>query len=242
MSRINCLIIDDELPAIQVLEKYINSVGQLKLAGTCNNAFKAMDYLHKQHIDLLFLDINMPKLSGISFIRTLTHPPKVIFTTAFKEYAVEAFDLNAVDFLLKPFSFERFIQAVNKIILLDDNENIESKDIKISPGFLYFRSARQMVKVLLDDIVYVESLRDYVKINFLTINPLTIKQPISTLHEMLPKQLFVRIHRSFIVSLMHVSAFTRHVVKVGSIELPIGRIYSHQFQQALHLKNMLHSM
>jgi DNA-binding LytR/AlgR family response regulator len=242
MSRINCLAIDDEPSAINVLEKYIGSVDQLMLTGTCNNAFKAMDYLHKQHIDLLFLDINMPKLSGISFIKTLAHPPKVIFTTAFKEYAVDAFELNAVDYLLKPFSFERFIQAVNKIIVIEDSGNTENKDIKISPGFLYFRSARQMVKVLLDDIVFVESLKDYVRINLLTASPLIVKQPISTLQEMLPKHLFVRIHRSFIISLMHLSAFTRHVVKVGDCELPIGRMYSHQFQQALRLRNILHSM
>ncbi len=226
-----CLLVDDEPPAIKVLEKYIENVEQLEVAGTCTNAFQAMDFLQKHTTDLIFLDINMPKLSGIGFIKTLQHPPKVIFTTAYKEHAADAFELDAVDYLLKPISFERFLRAVNKVIHNNKPVLAAPKSSESNQRFLYFRADRKMVKIFLEEIVYVESLKDYVKIHRQEGKPLVVKQSISTLEEILPQNLFVRIHRSFIVAINKITAFTNHDVEIGSTEIPIGRLYSYKMQQ-----------
>ncbi len=226
----NCLLVDDEPPALKILEKYIAMVEQLEIAGKCSNAFEAMDILQKKKVDLIFLDIQMPKLAGTNFLKTLQYPPKVIFTTAYKEYASDAFELDAVDYLVKPISLERFLKAVNKLI--HTGIILEEKTVlPMAPGFLYFRSERKMIKVFLDEILYVESLKDYIKIYRLNEKPLLVKQSISTLEAMLPQHLFVRIHRSFIVSINKITAFTNHDVEVGSIEIPIGRQFSGRLQQ-----------
>lgn len=225
-----CLLVDDEPPAIRILENYIANVEQLELAGTCTNAFQAMDLLQKQKIDLLFLDINMPKLSGIGLVKTLRHPPKVIFTTAYKEHAADAFDLDAVDYLLKPVSFERFLRAVNKVIHTSKPPVPENAATENNQRFLYFRADRKMVKLFLEEIVYVESLKDYVRIHRQEGKPLVVKQSISTMEELLPQNLFVRIHRSFIVAVNKITAFTNHDVEIGSTEIPIGRLYSYKMQ------------
>ncbi|MBN9383853.1 MAG: response regulator transcription factor [Chitinophagaceae bacterium] len=220
-----CLIVDDEPPAIKVIRKYAEMVQQLEIAGTCNNALQAMELLKTKKIDLLFLDIQMPKLSGTGFIKALQHPPKVIFTTAYKEFAADAFDLDAVDYLLKPISFERFLRAVNKATGSGMPVDTPDKNDDIQQSFLYFRSERKMVKVFLNDIVYIESLKDYIKIFRQNDKPLIVKQSLTTLEAMLPKDLFARIHRSFIVSLAKVTAYTNHDVEIGDIELPFGRQY-----------------
>lgn len=226
----NCLLVDDEPPALKIIEKYIGMVEQLEIVGKCSNAFEAMDILQKKKVDLIFLDIQMPKLAGTNFLRTLQYPPKVIFTTAYKEYASDAFELDAVDYLVKPISLERFLKAVNKLI--HTGIILEEKTVlPLAPGFLYFRSERKMIKVFLDEILYVESLKDYIKIYRLKEKPLLVKQSISTLEAMLPQHLFVRVHRSFIVSINKVTAFTNHDVEVGSIEIPIGRQFSGRLQQ-----------
>ena len=226
-----CLLVDDEPPALRVLEKYIENVEQLEVAGTCINAFQAIDFLQKHSADIIFLDINMPKLNGISFIKTLQHPPKVIFTTAYKEHAADAFELDAVDYLLKPISFERFLRAVNKVIHNNKSAAPSAKLPDNNQRFLYFRADRKMVKIFLEEIVYVESLKDYVKIYRQDGKPLVVKQSISTLEEILPQNLFVRIHRSFIVAINKITAFTNHDVEIGSTEIPIGRLYSYKMQQ-----------
>lgn len=219
------MIVDDEPPAIKVIRKYAEMVQQLEIAGTCNNALQAMELLKTKKIDLLFLDIQMPKLSGTGFIKALQHPPKVIFTTAYKEFAADAFDLDAVDYLLKPISFERFLRAVNKATGSGMPVDTPDKNDDIQQSFLYFRSERKMVKVFLNDIVYIESLKDYIKIFRQNDKPLIVKQSLTTLEAMLPKDLFARIHRSFIVSLAKVTAYTNHDVEIGDIELPFGRQY-----------------
>ena len=219
-----CLIVDDEPPALKIIKSYIDLVENLSIVASCSNALQAMEILKKEKVDLLFLDIQMPKLTGIGFIKTLVHPPKIIFTTAYKEYAIDAFDLDAVDYLLKPFSLERFLKAVNKVT----NSNTVAEQIMAPSrqGFLYFRSERKMVKVFLDDIVYIESLKDYIKIHRLADKPLIVKQSISTIEAMLPPDLFLRIHRSFIISINKITAFTPHDVEIGNIEIPIGRQYN----------------
>jgi DNA-binding LytR/AlgR family response regulator len=221
-----CLLIDDEPPALTILASYIESMDNLELAGQCYNAFEAMQVLQRTTVDIIFLDINMPRLLGTEFIRTLRNPPKVIFTTAHKDYALEGYELNAVDYLLKPFSLERFVRAVNKIT--DETDAPAAPALHAADPFLYFRSDRKMVKVMLDEVIYIESLKDYIRIVRTGQPPLVVKQPISIVEEMLPDNLFVRIHRSYIISLKKVTAYTQNDVEIDGIEIPIGKLYKYQ--------------
>jgi len=227
--KLRCLIVDDEPPALKILQSYLESTDNLELTGICNNALEAMQYLKQHPVDLLFLDINMPRLLGTELIRTLRHPPRVIFTTAHKDYAHEGFELDAVDYLLKPFSFERFLRAVNKLTETAPAppERPEEAGTATEP-FLYFRVDRKMVKVRLDEIVYVESLKDYSRIVRSGEKPLVMKRSISSIEEMLPPHLFLRIHRSFIIAIHKVTAFTHTDVEVNGEEIPIGKLYRHQ--------------
>jgi DNA-binding LytR/AlgR family response regulator len=228
-----CLLVDDEPLAIEVLKNHIDGIEYLKIVGSCNNAIKAAEFLQVNEVDLMFLDIQMPKLDGAAFLRTLSHPPKVIFTTAYKEYAVEAFELDVVDYLLKPISLERLLKAVNKAT------SVVSKQEELKPvsnnanGFIYFRSDRKMVKVFYHEIIYIESLKDYIKIYRDTEAPLVVKQSITTTEEMLPGNLFSRVHRSFIVAINKVTAITHQDVEIGRIEIPIGRMYKGSLQSLL---------
>lgn len=226
------LIVDDEPLAIKVLEKHIENIPILSIVGTCSNAFEAIDWLRKSEIDLLFLDIQMPKLLGHEMLRTLRFPPKVIFTTAHKDYAVDAFELEAVDYLLKPVTLERLIKAVNKLTPSQTTAPKEESRIVENEGFIYFRADRKMIKVRYNEILYVESMKDYVKVVRENEKPLLVKQPISSIEEVLPSHLFIRIHRSYIVSLRKITAFTHHDVEIGGIEIPIGRLYAHQFEKS----------
>jgi DNA-binding LytR/AlgR family response regulator len=237
-KKINCLIIDDEPPARDVMKKYITGVELLHLAGECSNAVEALSFLQNHSVELLFLDINMPHILGTSFLRTLKNPPKVIFTTAFRKYAVEGFDLNAVDFLLKPISFERFLQAVNKVMQLDlhveehTNSTTDALPDQSNP-FLYFRADRKMMKVFLDDILYIESLKDYIKV--VTINKIIVsKQSISALEEMLPKEAFIRVHRSYIIATNKIDSYNADAIEIGKKEIPIGRMFKHDVTRTLN--------
>ena len=231
-----CLLVDDEPLAIEVLKQHIDVVEQLEVAGTCNNAFKAMDFLQKQPVDLIFLDIHMPKLSGISMVRTLQMPPKIIFTTAYKEYAIDAFELDAVDYLLKPISLERFLRAVNKLTQTTLKNAEDPSKEEVQQGFVYFRAERKMVKLFYHEIVYIESIKDYIKVVRDGNPPLLVKQSITSTEEMLPSNLFLRVHRSFIVAINKITAFTNHDVEIDRIEIPIGRMYRDQLQQISALR------
>ncbi len=214
--KLNCLIVDDEPLAIKVLEAHIANIPSLTVGAACGNAFAAMDILRQGKTDLMFLDIHMPKLMGHEFLRTLRTPPKVIFTTAYREYALDAFDLDAVDYLLKPVTLERLVKAVNKIantIVVDDKQEAS---IVEAEGFVYFRAERKMIKVKYTDVMYVESMKDYIKIVRLNEKPLLVKQSISSLEEVLPVNLFLRVHRSFIVAVDKINAFTNHDVEIGA--------------------------
>ncbi len=219
-----CLIVDDEPPAVKIIKSYVELVADLSVIGTCSNVLQAMEILKKEKVDLLFLDIQMPKLTGIAFLKTLTHPPKVIFTTAYKDYALDAFDLDAIDYLLKPVSLERFLKAVNKVTNTHPEEGKEQ--LQVRQGFLYFRAERKMVKVFLEDMIYIESLKDYIKIHRLNNKPLVVKYSLATIEAMLPSDLFLRVHRSFIISINKVTAFTPHDIEIGNVEIPIGRQFS----------------
>lgn len=238
-KKIKCLVIDDEPPARDILKKYIAGVDLLQLAGECSNAVETLSFLQSNAVDLLFLDIKMPHILGTSFLRTLKNPPKVIFTTAFRKYAVEGFDLNAVDFLLKPISFERFLQAVNKVMQMDihipPNTNALNDTLPDqSHPFLYFRADRKMVKVFLEDILFIESLKDYIKV--VTTQKIIIsKQSIASLVEMLPKDAFVRVHRSYIIAINKIDSYNADAIGIGKTEIPIGRLFRHDVTRILNI-------
>jgi len=237
-KKIECLVIDDEPPAQAVLRKYIEQVEKLELAGICNSALEAISFLQSHPVDLLFLDIQMPGLLGTKFIRTLNNPPKVIFTTAYRKFALEGFELNAVDYLLKPISFERFLTGVNKILQLNlqPSSRIQSPNEtgpEANHPFLYVRSERKMVKILFSDILYIESLKDYIKI-VTTGRTIITRQAISSLEEMLPKDSFIRIHRSYIVAINRIESFNGETIDIAKNELPIGRLFKHDV--SYHLK------
>lgn len=236
-QKIKCLIVDDEPPAIDVLAKYIEAVSDLELSGSCSNAVEALGTLQHNQVDLLFLDIQMPHLLGTDFVRTLKNPPKIIFTTAYRKFALEGFELDAVDYLLKPISFERFLKGVNKVLQTSISlsnpvfpfSNSEKQHLE---NFLYFRTDRKMVKVFLSEILYVESLKDYIKV-ITTTKQIITKQAISALEELLPPDQFLRIHRSYLVSIGKIDSFTADDIQIGKKELPIGRMYHHEVNKAL---------
>ncbi|NEU08914.1 response regulator transcription factor [Flavihumibacter sp. R14] len=236
-QKIKCLVVDDEPPAIDVLVKYIEAVDDLELSATCSNAIEALGTIKHSSIDLLFLDIQMPQLLGTDFIRTLKNPPKVIFTTAYRKFAIEGFELDAVDYLLKPISFERFLKAVNKVLQTTfqaaaNSQQFDTHGYTNADNFIYFRTDRKMVKVFLDDILYVESLKDYIKV-ITTSKQIITKQGITALEEMLPPDQFLRIHRSYLVPVKKIDSYTADDIQIGEKELPIGRMYHHEVVKTL---------
>jgi len=239
-NKIHCLVVDDEPPAREILKQHIAGVEALELAGTCSNAVEAVSFLKEHPVDLLFLDIQMPQLLGTNFIRTLKNPPKVIFTTAYRKYAVEGFELDAVDYLLKPISFERFLKAVNKVLQLNispaqamPTSATKEKQNGESNSFLYFRAERKMVKVFFRDILYVEGLKDYIRI--VTDNKTIVtKYVLSTLEEMLPANEFLRIHKSYIVAIYKIDSYNADTIHIAKHELPIGRLYKFDVNRVLN--------
>jgi DNA-binding LytR/AlgR family response regulator len=237
--KIRCLLVDDEPHALTVLRSHISVVPMLEVAAQCHNAIAAFEILQRQPIDLLFLDIKMPKLLGTDFLKTLRNPPKVIFTTAYREYALDAFELDAVDYLLKPVSLERFIKAIGKVYKLESplpaspaaGTLFRASD---NDAFLYFRVDRKMVKVFQKEILYIESLKDYVRI-VTTARQLVAKQTITSLEEMLPEEKFLRIHRSFIIAADKIDSYTPQHLYIAGKELPIGRNYKHEIIRMLKL-------
>jgi DNA-binding LytR/AlgR family response regulator len=231
MQTYNCLIVDDEPPAREILKRYVERTPMLHLTGECSNAFEVITFLHNRSVDLIFLDIQMPQLNGLELLRTLANPPKVIFTTAFQHHAFESYELDAVDYLLKPIKFERFIKAINKAIPAKEAEQPDHVSNELLSGwaesFLYFRSERKMVKVILQDILYIESLKDYVKIVTDKEQVIT-KYSMTAIEAMLPAKKFIRTHRSYLVALDKINSFSTTNIKVLNIELPVGRLYQRE--------------
>jgi len=238
--RIPCLAVDDEPPALDVIRGYIDAIPSLELVGTCENAVEAISLLKLHTVELIFLDIQMPQILGTDFIRTLKNAPKVIFTTAYRKFAVEGFELDAIDYLLKPISFERFLKAVNRV--LDTNLPVQGnyfldsdKLPKQEDAFISVRVDRKNIKIALSDILYIESLKDYVKI-VTTARSIITKHSITSLEENLPAWNFLRIHRSFIVSLKNIESFTSEYVEINKQELPISRMYRHEVVKRLKME------
>lgn len=223
MSKLKCIIIEDEPLAVKILSDYIGQIPFLELKGAFKDAILATDFLRYNAIDLLFLDIHLPKLKGMAFLKTLANPPAVIITTAYHQYAVEGFELNVTDYLLKPFEFERFLIAVNKVKtvekeLLNPNESPEIKE------YLFLNVQKKKVKVLFSEIVYIESQREYIKL-VTTKNEYISKMSTHEIEALLPSNLFKRIHRSFIVSISKIESYTAEILEVNGVTIPIGRGY-----------------
>jgi DNA-binding LytR/AlgR family response regulator len=225
MLRYNCIIVEDEPLAAEVLADYIKQVPFLQLKKICSDAIYAVEELQNHKIDLIFLDIHLPKLKGIEFLESLKHPPLVIITSAYKDYALEAFDLNVIDYLLKPIRFNRFLKAVNK--LTDHRIITGPSELQISESerlYLFFNVGKKKIKINLDEILYIESLRDYIRI---TAKDKTIhtKFQLSEIEDLLENNNFLRVHRSFIVAKDKITAFTATDVEINNKQIPIGRSY-----------------
>jgi DNA-binding LytR/AlgR family response regulator len=233
MQRYHCLIIEDEPLAAEVIQDYIRQVPFLELKGIASDAIFAMELLQQQKIDLIFLDIHLPKLKGFDFIRTLKQPPHIIITSAYHEYALQGYEYNVVDYLLKPIEFSRFLMAVNKLKQSPvPAVNIASLMPSVERPYLFFNVSKKKVKVYLDDILYIESLKEYIRIYTKTKNILT-KFQLGQIEELLAKNNFLRVHRSFIVAKDKIDAFTATDVEVGSKLIPIGRSYKELVQSIL---------
>src|SRR6187397_1414106 len=230
--QVKCIIVDDEPMARDVIRRYIQKIPTLKLMGEFGNAIEATIFLQEQVVDMIFLDIKMPQLSGTDFVRSLRNVPKIVFTTAHKEYAHEGFELDVIDYLLKPIRFDRFLRAVNKAFPQKQHETespaIISNENTPGDSFIYLRVDRKMIKVLLDDILYIESNKDYVKV-FTEKGFIITRQTIASVEAMLSESQFIRVHRSYIVSLNKLKSFTAETVEIGDKELPIGKLYRNNF-------------
>ena len=221
---IKCLIIDDEPLAIEVIQTHLKQLPELDLLGTFQNPLKAFEYVQHHNVDLIFLDIEMPLLTGVDFVKSLEYPPKIIFTTAHRDYAVVSYELNVIDYLVKPISFIRLFKAVNKYKELIGSQVAPSpKEAVPTDDHIYVNSNKKFIKILFRDILYVESIKDYVRIHLEDKSVIT-KGSIGSFEEKLPNQ-FIRIHRSFIVNTDKVTAFTSLDVEIGTKEIPIGASY-----------------
>ena len=242
MKEIRCIIVEDEIPAQKILEKYVLDVPFLQLIGKYSDAIEASGIINTEKIDLIFLDINMPKISGIAFLKIMKNPPMVIFTTAYREYAHEGFELDAVDYLHKPYSFERFLSAVNKAFRRLRSTGPESEvtannnTTQNQPDFIFVKEDSTTYKVSLIDILYIESIGDYIKIH--TANKIYITyQTLKKMDENLPSNVFVRVHKSFIVSFNKIDSIQGNVIKMGNHEIPVGYSYRKSFSE--RVKNHL---
>lgn len=222
--KIKCLIVDDEPLAIRLIEKHIAKIDDLEVVATCNNALKAFEVLNSQSIDLLFLDIKMPNILGIEFLKSLKNPPKTILTTAYRDYALEGYDLGVVDYLLKPITLERFLKAIDKFFGETAKNATTTKEV-IADAFILVKSGIKNHKINVKDILYIESLKDYIKINTVDNKSITSKYKIGDIEQELNEKDFLRIHRSFIINSSKITAFTINEIEINGIEIPVGASY-----------------
>jgi len=232
MQRYSCLIVEDEPLAAEVLQDYVQQVPFLELKGICVDAIYAMEFLQKEKIDLLFLDIHLPKLKGLDFVRTLKNPPSIIITSAYHEYALEGYELNVVDYLLKPIEFSRFLMAVNKLRqapAVNSNRQIATVNER---AFMFFNVSKKRIKVYLDEVLYIESLKEYIRI-FTKEKSILTKFQLGEIEELLSRGDFLRVHRSFIVARNKIDAYSATDIEIQGKQIPIGRSYKELVQSIL---------
>nr|WP_321407406.1 LytTR family DNA-binding domain-containing protein [uncultured Carboxylicivirga sp.] len=236
MDRIKCLIVDDEELAIDVLKEYVSRIDYLELTGSCRNALEAMTFLNENKVDLIFLDIQMPGLTGLQLLKNMTNRPEVIMTTAYSEYALEGFELQVLDYLIKPIPFDRFIKAINRFLKLRQPNitlNESSQSDLYNDTFIFVKSDKMMIKVLLREITYVESLRNYVAIHLTNGKMVKTMNTISNIEDKLPETHFLRVHRSFIIAIDKIDSFMSGSFKINSEIVPIGRQYKELVKRIL---------
>ena len=233
-NTINCLIVDDEPMAREILEGHLRKIESIVVVGSCKNAVEAFNILSSQNLDLIFLDINMPEISGLSFAKSINKKIKIIFTTAYREYAIDGFDLRAVDYLLKPISFERLIQSINKYhhehIIPQQSPQVELNQEK--SDFIFVRSERKMIKINFSDLDYLESLSDYIKL-YTDDKVIVTRETISSIEAKLPKNDFLRVHRSYIVAIHKIESFTQEFIEIKKKAIPISRTYKNDVKLRL---------
>lgn len=233
-EMVNCLVVDDEKVAREIICNHLSQIKRVKVVASCSSAIDAFNVINESRIDLIFLDINMPQLSGLSFAKSLNKEIKVIFTTAHREYAIEGFELQALDYLLKPVSFERLFKAINRYFEIPKKTISVSSTVPVQEPVKHFfvKADRKMVKIDLGEVYYVESFKDYLKIH--TTNGLVVtRETISNIEVRLPSEKFLRIHRSFIVAIDFITSFTHEYVEVGKASLPISRSYKGEVSERL---------
>jgi len=219
---LNCIIIDDEPLPVELLSVYASKAGNIEIVGKFNDPIKAVEFVRNSHVDLLFLDIEMPHLNGIDLLKSLVTKPMVIFTTAYPDFAVDGFELNAIDYLLKPFDFERFKKAVDKAIEFNDF-NCRPKGAQADP-YIFVKSEYKAVKINLNDIIYIEGMDSYVKI-YAGGRPVLSLMSMKAMLELLPPEEFMRVHRSFIIPISKVKSIRNKVFLIGDKEIPVGGTY-----------------
>ena len=222
---IKYLIIDDEHIAHDIIKGYCDMLPNLEFMADCYDAIEALDYLNKQPVDLIFLDLNMPKLKGFEFLKTLASPPKVIVTTAYNEFAIEGYELNVVDYLLKPFSFERFLSAVNKITASNSqSKQLSVENEQVSENQIFLKQNNSHIQVDVNTILYIEASGNYTKV-VTTVDTITIREKISNTLEMFPKEEFIQVHKSFAIAKKHIKSIEGNRIHIGDYIVPIGKLY-----------------
>lgn len=238
--KTKCLIVDDEPLARDLVRSHIEKLENFEIVAECGDAMKALQELRNSNVDLMFMDIQMPQITGIEFLKTLKNPPKVIITTAYRQYALEGFELDVVDFLLKPITFERFLKAVNKYYEINSDEYTNGSPVMHNNNhseepFIYVKENKKVLKVQLDEILYLEGLSEYVQIH--TENKkIVTKNSMTNMADKLPDSEFMRIHKSYIVSMSKIQAFTTSSVEIPGKKLPIGRSYKNSVIEALQVQ------
>lgn len=235
--KTKCLIVDDEPLARELIRGHVEKLENFEVVAECSDAMKALNVLREKQVDLIFMDIQMPQITGIEFLKTLKHPPKVIITTAYREFALDGFELDVVDYLIKPITFERFLKSVNKYY------QVSQEDVHVIPGnsaektmdesFIYVKENKKVVKVYLSEIKYIEGLSEYVQV-YTDKRKIITKTSMAQMEEKLPGESFLRIHKSFIVSLSKIEAFTANTIEIQGKELPIGRSFKNGVLSALN--------
>ena len=234
MHQMKCIAIDDEPFALELIAGYIQKTPFLELAGTFTNPIKAHSFLMNNKVDLIFLDINMPELSGIQLLKSLSSIPNVVFITAYSEYGAESYDYDAVDYLLKPVKYERFLKAVNKVIDISGKENVKNEIVKEHNNFIFIKSGTQTIKVAVDEILYIEGAGNYM--TFFTLNKKIMSLfSMNEIMNILPSDLFVRIHKSYIISIKHINIIEKSRVIINKTPIPIGITYREHFSKIIKM-------
>ncbi|MCF8346141.1 MAG: LytTR family DNA-binding domain-containing protein [Bacteroidales bacterium] len=236
--KTKCIIVDDEPLARELIRGHIGKLENIEVAGECENAMEAIEVLRNNHIDLMFLDIKMPQITGLEFLKTLKNPPKVIISTAYSQYAIEGFELDVADYLMKPVTFERFFKAINKYFATRTHKDVslEKESGMDQNAFIYVKENKKIIKIYLKEILFIEGLNEYIRIHTDT-SRVVVKSSLQSIENKLPSEQFIRVHKSYIVSIPHIRAFNATTIELENAKVRIGRNYKNQVFSALQFRN-----